>query len=163
VVLGDCCDASLVAPMGAGADLVVHEATNAYVGRSERMRDMRDAVRRQTARNGHSTPDVAGELAKLVQARSLILTHFSQRYHPGSVHIMSKIAAQAAEAAQLPLESVACAYDTLAIPVWAPDRNKPVLPQEALQPPSWAEQILDQERAQKLWQEEQGNLDERDF
>ena len=66
-------------------------------------------------------------------------------------------------AAQLPLESVACAYDTLAIPVWAPDRNKPVLPQEALQPPSWAEQILDQERAQKLWQEEQGNLDERDF
>ena len=41
---------------------------------------------------------------------------------------------QAARAAQLPPHAVAAAYDALVVPLWAPDRDKPVLPPEALSP-----------------------------
>ena len=78
---------------------------------------------------------MAGAFARAVGAKALLLTHFSQRYHPAAFPVMKQLMKQAAEAAELPVESVAAAYDTLSIPLWAPDREKPPLPPEALQPP----------------------------
>ena len=77
---------------------------------------------------------MAGRLARTIGARALLLTHFSQRYHPNAHAVMATIASQAARAAQLPPHAVAAAYDALVVPLWAPDRDKPVLPPEALSP-----------------------------
>ena len=134
IVLGDCCDASPCVPLARGADLVIHEATNAYL---PSLGDHGGASRleRETHRRGHSTPEMAGAFARRVGAKALVLTHFSQRYHPASFRVMQQISRQAAEAAALPPDCVAPAYDTLAVPLWAPDRNQPALPPEAHAPP----------------------------
>ena len=135
VVLGDCCDASLVADLADGADLLVHEATNAYL---PQYGDAGGAGRleRETARHGHSTPQMAGRFGRRINARSILLTHFSQRYHPGNRGVMGAIAALAANEAGLPTNCVAAAYDGLTVPLWQPDRNKPLLPEEAFAMPS---------------------------
>ena len=48
---------------------------------------------------------------------------------------MATIAQLAATQADLPTECVASAYDGLALPLWQPDRDKPVLPAEAFAAP----------------------------
>lgn len=82
VVLGDTCDATPCAHLARDADVVVHEATNTYMrefdGPNERDFD------RATFAHGHSTPAVAGAFAASVNARALVLTHFSQRHPPAS-------------------------------------------------------------------------------
>ena len=133
VVLGDCCDASPCAQLARGADLLIHEATNAYLP-TFGDRGGGEKLQRETYRRGHSTPQMAGEFARRVGARALLLTHFSQRYHPAAFKVMQTIAQQAADAARLPTNCVAAAYDTLSVPLWAPDRHKPPLPAEALAP-----------------------------
>jgi ribonuclease Z len=81
-ILGDTCDASPLAPLARGCDLVVHEATNTYMaefdGPNERDFDS------STFAHGHSTPRGAAGFAARVGARALVLTHFSQRHHPAS-------------------------------------------------------------------------------
>jgi ribonuclease Z len=68
VLLGDTMDGSALAEVGADCDLLVCEATY-------------DAAREDKARQwGHSTTRMTGELARLLRARTLILTHFSSRY-----------------------------------------------------------------------------------
>ena len=42
----------------------------------------------------------------------------------------------AANEAGLPTNCVAAAYDGLTVPLWQPDRNKPLLPEEAFAMPS---------------------------
>jgi ribonuclease BN (tRNA processing enzyme) len=37
-------------------------------------------LKRDTLNHGHSTPEVAGEFAKRIKARRLVLNHFSPRY-----------------------------------------------------------------------------------
>lgn len=130
VVLGDCCDAALAEPLGAGADLLVHEATNSYL---PQFGDRGGAgnLERETKRHGHSTPQMAGRVAKRMNARALLLTHFSQRYTPNNQRVMHTIAKLAAGEAGLPLEAVAPAYDGLQVPVWSRDRDKPPMPIEA--------------------------------
>ena len=130
VLLGDCCDASLVEPLGKGADLLVHEATNAYLPQFGD-KGGAAALERETARHGHSTPQMAGRLARRLGARSLLLTHFSQRYHPAAKGVMAAItrAASAEAGEHVP---VGAAHDTLAVPVWQRDREKPLMPSEAL-------------------------------
>ena len=134
VVLGDCCDASLCVELGQGADLVVHEATNAFLPRfGDPGTD--ESVERETARHGHSTPQMAGRLARRMGARALVLTHFSQRYHPSNLPIMRAIARLASRESGLPADCVASAHDGLVLPLWQPDREKPPLPPDALTAP----------------------------
>ena len=134
-VLGDCCDASLLAEQARGADLLVHEATNAFLPQFGD-KGSAAALERETARHGHSTPQMAGRFGRRIDARAIILTHFSQRYHPANRGVMSAIAGMCAAEAQLPTDCVASAYDGLMVPLWQPDRNKPALPEDAFAPPS---------------------------
>jgi len=89
VMLGDTCDAGPLAHLAHNADVVVHEATNTYM-REYDGNDERD-FGRQTYAHGHSTPAVAGKFATFVGARSLVLTHFSQRHHPASKRGVGRI------------------------------------------------------------------------
>jgi ribonuclease Z len=147
VVLGDNCGTLGPGLLAAGQDpdLLVLEATNTYLP------ELGDtggfaAHRRQTVRNGHSTPEMAGALAKALGARAVLLTHFSQRYVPWS-GVMRKISDRAAEAADMPGESVAAAYDLLTMPIWARDRDKPPLPPEARDGPPKEKEVPGE-----LWQ-----------
>jgi ribonuclease Z len=134
VILGDTCDASLCEGIGRGADLVVHEATNAHLPQFGDRGDLRQ-IERETRRHGHSTPQMAGRFARRIGARSLLLTHFSQRYHPGNRKTMAAIASQAVAESGLPAECVAPAYDGLTLPLWQADRGKPLMPPEAFAAP----------------------------
>jgi len=122
-VLGDCCDASLCARIAQGADILVHEATNAYLphygdtGGSAKLE-------RETRSHGHSTPQMAGAVAASFGAKALLLNHFSQRYSPDAVGVMRSIHDLAVRQSKLPPERVVVARDTLVVPVWAPDRGK---------------------------------------
>ncbi len=71
VLLGDTSDPSAVLSRGKGCSLLVHECT--LDGSKEQL-----AIER-----GHSTSVMAGKFAHLINARSLILTHFSPRYFGG--------------------------------------------------------------------------------
>jgi ribonuclease BN (tRNA processing enzyme) len=110
-------------------DLLVHEATNAYL---PTWGDRGGAARleRETARHGHSTPQMAGRAAAAMRARTLLLNHFSQRYHPQQKALMACITRLAADAAGLDDGRVIAAYDALTLPVWQPDRGKLIAPVE---------------------------------
>ncbi|KAK4054072.1 hypothetical protein OIV83_001097 [Microbotryomycetes sp. JL201] len=91
VILGDTYDASGCASLAQDADVVVHESTNAYLPdidesqqRGKRRGDgveiTRESVREQAREHGHSTPEVAGQFAKSVNAKMLLLNHLSVKY-----------------------------------------------------------------------------------
>jgi ribonuclease Z len=95
VILGDTYDATRMSELCLDADVVIHEATNAFMPTLDPAQapadptavvkkgepDKTQASVRQTAKaHGHSTPEVAGEFAKLVRAKSLILNHISNKY-----------------------------------------------------------------------------------
>ena len=126
-VLGDCSDASLVAPIATGSDLVVHEATNAFLPRFGDQGTY-GAFERETISHGHSTPNMAGRTAALFRSRALLLTHFSQRYHPNSHNVMNAIKRVAIDASRLDEDAVHCAHDGMVIPLWQTDRDKPIGP-----------------------------------
>lgn len=67
-LLGDTCDSIGIAPHAMGADVLVHESTFAAFKHSE------------AVFKGHSTSSMAGEFARMIRARNLLLTHFSNRY-----------------------------------------------------------------------------------
>ncbi|GAQ82521.1 hypothetical protein KFL_001140090 [Klebsormidium nitens] len=69
VVLGDTCESSSLYRAGWDCDLLVHEAT---VLQEERERD--------AFQMGHSTATMAGQAARAMDARTLVLTHISPRY-----------------------------------------------------------------------------------
>jgi ribonuclease Z len=68
VLLGDTWDPTGMAPVCQDADLLVHESTlpEEWVSRARKW--------------GHSTPSMAASFAKMINARSLFLTHFSPRF-----------------------------------------------------------------------------------
>ncbi|CUS08330.1 unnamed protein product [Tuber aestivum] len=90
VVLGDTSDPSLIAPLAEGADVLVHEATNAHlpgIDPSTKEVDTYEIVEERARSRGHSTPDMAGRFAKRlglggdeVREGLLVLNHFSSRY-----------------------------------------------------------------------------------
>lgn len=90
VVLGDTYDASGCHSLATGADLVVHESTNAYLPtlddsqaegkRREGVLISRETVRATAREHGHSTPEVAGDFARVVGAKALALNHLSVKY-----------------------------------------------------------------------------------
>ena len=68
VLLGDTSDASAIAAAAHGCDLLVCETTY-------------DGAHETKAREwGHSTSTMTGELARKIEAKTLIITHFSSRY-----------------------------------------------------------------------------------
>lgn len=111
-ILGDLSAASDgLCELAAGCDLLVHEATSAFLKRdAERLAASREAGGATTARTakgveqlaigkGHSTPQMAGRLAARVGAKHLALWHFSAKYSGGadeqSLEVMDEIAALA--------------------------------------------------------------------
>ncbi|KAL5531371.1 hypothetical protein ACEPAG_4248 [Sanghuangporus baumii] len=83
VILGDTHDPSPILPLATGADLLIHEATNAYlpgVDPFTRDEDTEEDVEERTRSRGHSTPQMAGRFARAAGVRRLVLNHFSARY-----------------------------------------------------------------------------------
>lgn len=95
-VCGDTSDASRLKPLLKDrCDIVVHEATNAWLNEYFDKHLDPEEVRRATVAHGHSTPEIAAEFAHAVNAKRLVLNHFSPRYKgdalPTSINIMNKI------------------------------------------------------------------------
>lgn len=85
VILGDTYDPSPISSLAQDADLLVHEATNAHlpgIDPNTKNTDTYELVEIRTKARGHSTPEMAGLFAKRINAKRLILNHFSARY-PG--------------------------------------------------------------------------------
>ena len=74
-------------------DVIVHESTNAKTT-LDGDKSYND-IQNETIKHGHSTPEMAGNFAKMLKAKQLILTHFSGRYKgdesPESLCIMDEI------------------------------------------------------------------------
>ena len=82
VILGDTYDPSPVKPLAIGADLLIHEATNAHLPGLDPQtspNDTEEILEARTISRGHSTPQMAGRFAREIGARRLALNHFSAR------------------------------------------------------------------------------------
>jgi len=126
VILGDTYDPSPIARLAAGADIVVHEATNAYlpsIDPQTKAEDTFESVETRTKSRGHSTPQMAGAFATRIGARGLVLNHFSARYagnddvDQDSKKVMTAIAGLAAEQFQ---GNIVCARDFMSFEVEFP-------------------------------------------
>ena len=102
------------------ADVVVHEATNSFLAGIDRDTDLQ-SVTRDAICHGHSTPYMAGQFARRVRAKKLIMNHFSARYKGDqsveSLSIAMRLEGQAAKASGLELNKVAAAWDFIILPV----------------------------------------------
>lgn len=122
VILGDTYDPSPIEELAKGADVVVHEATNAHLpGVDSRTKedDTYESVEERAKSRGHSTPEMAGKFAKRIGTRNLFLNHFSSRYSGGndeeSRTIMDAIKRLAA--AEFGSEEVVCARDLMNVEI----------------------------------------------
>ena len=85
VIMGDTCTGEHIASLSKDCDVLIHEATNAFFrsgegeSRNERYSNYYQ-LERDTLKHGHSTPEMAGSFAASINARTLLLTHFSPRY-----------------------------------------------------------------------------------
>ena len=120
VICGDTADARALSKLAQGADVVIHEATNTYLAGVDRDTDL-NVVTKDARFHGHSTPFMAGEFAKKVGAKRLLLNHFSARYKGDpsidSISIMTRIEAQGMKASNLGETEVAAAWDLMVLPV----------------------------------------------
>mmetsp|Transcript_34052 Transcript_34052/g.52244 ORF Transcript_34052/g.52244 Transcript_34052/m.52244 type:complete len:230 (+) Transcript_34052:1235-1924(+) len=126
VICGDTCSARSLEKLGQGANLLIHEATNAYL-RGISSESGPKQVESQSRKHGHSTPSVAGEFARKIGAKRLALNHFSSRYlgdqSVESVAIMTRIEQEAIQASGLREDEVVAAWDHMILPVPFPPRN----------------------------------------
>lgn len=125
VILGDTNDPSAIASIAGDADVLVHEATNAYLEQDAAAGTTSSEVRQLCISHGHSTPEMAGEFARRIGARTLILNHFSSRYRgdeaPESRAIMEEIRQLAVAA--FGCDRVVTASDLLSIEVVRADSS----------------------------------------
>ncbi|KAG6869323.1 hypothetical protein C0993_000076 [Termitomyces sp. T159_Od127] len=124
VILGDTFDPSPIIPLALDADLLVHEATNAHlpgIDPATKDTDTYESVENRARSRGHSTPQMAGAFAKRVNARRLLLNHFSARYSGAetqeAVEIMNAIGGLAAQEFGREVE---CARDLMSSEVTFP-------------------------------------------
>jgi ribonuclease Z len=83
VILGDTHNPSPILELAQNADVLIHEATNAHlpgIDENTRDEDSFEIVEQRTKSRGHSTPQMAGAFATRINARRLVLNHFSARY-----------------------------------------------------------------------------------
>ncbi|GKY90653.1 hypothetical protein MPSEU_000038700 [Mayamaea pseudoterrestris] len=120
VVCGDTADARALHKLAQGADVVVHEATNSYLSGVDKDTNLRE-VTRDAVLHGHSTPHLAGDFARAVEAKRLVLNHFSARYKgdvsADSLSIMMRIERQAIKTSKLDETQVAAAWDLMVVPI----------------------------------------------
>jgi len=120
VICGDTADCRALEVLGKDADVLVHEATNTFLPGVDKDGSVR-GVTRDAMIHGHSTPFMAGEFAKRINAKKLVLNHFSARYKGDqsidSMTIMTRMERQAIKASGLPEDSVAAAWDFMVLPV----------------------------------------------
>ncbi|CAE6478096.1 unnamed protein product [Rhizoctonia solani] len=137
VILGDTCDPWAMKDLSMGASLLVHEATNAYIPlevdpRGSGGKESEESVRTRAVQRGHSTPHMAGEFARAIGAKRLILNHFGSKFAPPVMNSASHMPVETPEAdrkLQIVLEiqkqasvawgggEVTAAYDLLSIDV----------------------------------------------
>lgn len=82
-ILGDTYDPSPIAELAMRTDVLIHEATNAHlpgIDPETKVGDTHDIVEERSKSRGHSTPQMAGLFATRIDARKLVLNHFSSRY-----------------------------------------------------------------------------------
>ena len=82
-ILGDTYDPSPIAGLAMDADVLIHEATNAHlpgIDLETKPNDTYSIVEERAKSRGHSTPQMAALFATRVNARKLLLNHFSPRY-----------------------------------------------------------------------------------
>eukprot|EP00040_Diaphanoeca_grandis_P001597 m.18951 g.18951 ORF g.18951 m.18951 type:complete len:520 (-) comp12270_c0_seq1:38-1597(-) len=126
VVMGDTKDSWAMAQIAYGCDLLIHEATNAFIQSldtglvrviqqakgvpkenwddplPEHLALAAESVLAKTITHGHSTPHMAAQFATDIAAQHLVLTHFSARYKDDPkdeecVAVMDEIVEQAKE------------------------------------------------------------------
>lgn len=128
VILGDTCDSRQIAGLAVGADVVVHECTNAFIPSMDQNRTTAQEVEARTYIHGHSTPKMVGQFANAIQCRTLLLTHFSRRYKgdtsPESENIMKEIVCQTTE--YFGSKEVHCAHDFDIFPLPAREESTAV-------------------------------------
>lgn len=120
VVCGDTSDARALAGVAKGADVLIHESTNAFLSGIDKEGSKKTAAL-DAKIHGHSTPVCAGEFAKMIGAKRLVLNHFSSRYKGDqsleSISIMTRIEQQAIKSSGLEEDMVAAAWDFMVLPV----------------------------------------------
>jgi ribonuclease Z len=125
VIMGDTCTGEHIVPLAMHADVLIHEATNAFFGseKSERYSNYYQ-LERDTLKHGHSTPEMAGRFAAQIKAKTLLLTHFSPRYRGDDEYIHMKrmwtiedMARNAANGTLEGVNEVVAAWDQLCLPV----------------------------------------------
>ncbi|KAH8999181.1 beta-lactamase-like protein [Lactarius akahatsu] len=82
-ILGDTYDPSPIAELAMLTDVLIHEATNAHlpgIDPETKVGDTYDIVEQRSKSRGHSTPQMAALFARRIDARKLVLNHFSSRY-----------------------------------------------------------------------------------
>ena len=121
VILGDTYDPSPMLPLAEGADILVHEATNAHlpgIDAFTKDSDTYESVETRAKSRGHSTPQMAGAFARRVNAKRLILNHFSPRYSSAQTDGAKKIISSIAELAGREYSGdVICAEDLMSIDI----------------------------------------------
>lgn len=120
VILGDTCNADRMTDIAMDADVLVHEATNAFLSPWDK--GTATQTERETIQHGHSTPEMAGRFAAHIGARKLVLNHFSSRY-PGdasetSMNVMWQIENKARRTSGLhDPNGVIAAWDFMVLPI----------------------------------------------
>ena len=101
VICGDTASSRALEGLSMDADVLVHEATNSYLAGIDKDTDLA-GVTRDAVIHGHSTPYIAGDFAKKIRAKKLLLNHFSARYKGDqsidSLSVMYRIEGQAQKA-----------------------------------------------------------------
>jgi len=124
VICGDTSDASGIAELARDCDVLVHEATNAFLLPFDKGTYM--DVERFARAHGHSTPQMAGHFAQRVGAKRLVMTHFSPRYKgdlsPESLAIMKRLEDMARKTSKLKADQVLAAHDLMLVPVPSPHK-----------------------------------------
>ena len=92
-ILGDTCNPKNIIENAMNCDILVHEATNAFISENIPYNDFI----KKTLIHGHSTPEMAGEIGKLCNAKKMVLTHFSNRYSTFDQEVLDQIKKMAIE------------------------------------------------------------------